>query len=286
MSGKIATLVSQILEENLNEHFLGMTAISEGDSQRVFKVSTNNGNYVAKFFSQVLNFERERNFLEIGLPITPKLIGCMDCCIVMEYINSPMLGRKTFTEEDLLKQLLLALNDFHRESKIIKLRQRIEVLNFSETIRSLASSCHLNAEQTRVVDQLVRQATELDNLPSINTLCHGDFNQYNVFSDCGRYKIIDFESLTVAPRLYDLMMLLSINQFSVDHIATALAFFENNKHNPITKDEYSQAQQYFHVATGINGLWYLAKYQESGSQEFGIKANYFLDQLTFLIDNY
>ncbi|GLX86409.1 hypothetical protein tloyanaT_26620 [Thalassotalea loyana] len=286
MSGKIATLVSQILEENLNEHFLGMTAISEGDSQQVFKVSTNDENYVAKFFSQVPNFERERNFLEIGLPITPKLIGCRDCCIVMEYINSPMLGRKTFTEEDLLKQLLLAFNDFHRESKIVQLRQWIEVLDFSETIRSLANSCHLNAEQTRVVDQLVRQATELDNLPSINTLCHGDFNQFNVFSDSGRYKIIDFESLTVAPRLYDLMMLLSINQFSVDHIAIALAFFENNKHNPITKDEYSQAQQYFLIATGINGLWYLAKYQESESQEFGKKANHFLDQLTFLIDNY
>ena len=74
--------------------------------------------------------------------------------------------------------------------------------------------------------------------------------------------LIDFESICMAPREYELGMLLAINLINLNNVADIIQYY-NDCHFIDANIDVDLVMRYRDISLFINGLWYLGKNVET-----------------------
>ena len=247
---------------------VSLTPIETGHSQACFLAKAYKKNFVVKCFNdtQLLNIEAQALKFGATKQLTPQVIAKSDTVLVIDFISDATIRDGYTNPKDKLLCLTSALAEFHQVFNNDAAVFPVTQLQFLPVISEIAKNCTLSKTDKETLHVVEQIAAQVDGLGLDNCICHGDFNQDNVFCGDTGFTIIDFEAMSIAPPAYDLMMMLSINEFDQAQINEAVGHYNlSNPTNPITLSNQT-LQRLFMLSNAINGFWYLSKSQ-SGREE-------------------
>ncbi len=285
--------------------------IDGGLSQPCFQVDNKNSRYFAKYIIDS-HVEARASQLAAIYQISPKIIYTDHHWLITEFKVGEGLDKGKRSEEENLTITLGLLAQCHRvpmtSAGYLKeipldptrtqqeqaMALRLPALDVVGTIKQLLQTIELSDSQAHILNQLcelLRQnlmnATEqVADLRQV--FCHGDANFSNVFAlentmvadDAKGYLLIDFECACIAPREYDVAMLMAVNGICLSNIEiirrlylrasvalnqqkNSLKIVDNAPDNIKINDDLSLGLVtcYHNLSLLINGLWYMSQYQ-------------------------
>lgn len=247
---------------------VSLTTIEGGHSQSCFLAKAHKKNFVVKYFNdtQLLNIEAKALKFGATKQLTPQVIAESDTVLVIDFISDATIRDGYTNPKEKLLCLTSALAKFHQVFSHGAPGFPITQLQFLPVVSEIAKNCTLSKTDKETLHAVKQIAAQVDGLGLDNCVCHGDFNQDNVFCGNTGFTIIDFEAMSIAPPAYDLMMMLSINEFEQTQINEAVGQYNhNNPTSPITLSNQI-LQHLFTLSNAINGFWYLSKSQ-SGCED-------------------
>ena len=314
-------------------------AIDDGLSQPCFCVTYKNNFYFAKYLG-LNSIEATVAQLAAIQGISPDLIYVGHNWLITEFIVGEGLNTAIKSEDEKLSIMLallsrchsiaykqlkapylplehsnktVALNSSNDDQKTTKFE--IPTLDILTTINSLLASLASNdAFKNRLLSLLSVLQHNLDQvannvLISEPVLCHGDANFSNVMRVKNRdnsatdlYQLIDFECACIAPREFDIAMLLAVNEIERSKISTINLLdlqSENSDiksgNEPLIVDNLvingqkkvsysiSMVTCYYDLSIIVNCLWYLSEYQSNKQENYNRLA---INQMSLLADYY
>jgi thiamine kinase-like enzyme len=280
--------------------------IDAGLSQPCFQVDDKNSRYFAKYINDN-HVQAEASQLAAIYGISPKIFYTDPHWLITEFKAGEGLDKGKHSEEENLAITLRLLAQCHhvtiasagypKEITLDTARTqqaqalRLPALDVIGTVKQLLQTIEISDSQAHVLQQLcellrqnlihaTEQVTELRPV-----FCHGDANFSNVLAlektmvadDEKCYLLIDFECACIAPKEYDVAMLMAVNGISLSkieimHRLYLQAFIELNpqKNNLEVVDDLANNMTvlslnlvtcYYDLSLLINGLWYISQYQ-------------------------
>ena len=280
--------------------------IDAGLSQPCFQVDDKNSRYFAKYINDN-HVQAEASQLAAIYGISPKIFYTDPHWLITEFKAGEGLDKGKHSEEENLAITLRLLAQCHhvtiasagypKEITLDTARTqqaqalRLPALDVIGTVKQLLQTIEISDSQAHVLQQLcellrqnlihaTEQVTELRPV-----FCHGDANFSNVLAlektmvadDEKCYLLIDFECACIAPKEYDVAMLMAVNGISLSkieimHRLYLQAFIELNpqKNNLEVVDDLANnmtvlslnlVTRYYDLSLLINGLWYISQYQ-------------------------
>ncbi len=298
------TCFEQLTVDNIHVIYAGL-------SQPCFQVDDKNSRYFAKYINDN-HVEAQASQLAAIYGIYPKIFYTDHHWLITEFKVGEGLDKGKRSEEENLTITLRLLAQCHhvtiasagypKEIPLDTARTqqeqaqalRLPALDVVGTVKQLLQTIEISDSQAHVLQQLcelLRQnlmnATEqVADLQQV--FCHGDANFSNVFAlentmvadDAKGYLLIDFECACIAPREYDVAMLMAVNGISLSNIEIMhrlylQAFIEINpqKNSLEVVDNTPEiihynaelslvlVMRYYDLSLLINGLWYMSQYQ-------------------------
>ncbi len=298
------TCFEQLIVNNIH-------VIDAGLSQPCFQVDDKNSRYFAKYINDN-HVEAEASQLAAIYGISPKIFYTDPHWLITEFKAGEGLDKGKRSEEENLAITLRLLAQCHhvaiastgylkeipldtaRTQQEQAMALRLPALDVAGTIKQLFQTVEISHSQAHVLKNLCELLTKnLINATEQVTefrpvFCHGDANFSNVLAlentmvadDEKCYLLIDFECACIAPKEYDVAMLMAVNGISLSkieimHRLYLQAFIElNPQKNSLEivdntpeiihyNAELSLAlvMRYYDLSLLINGLWYMSQYQ-------------------------
>lgn len=227
--------------------------IIKGYSHCCFKVTTEAGDYFAKYIGEHLltaNTETKLTICASDHKISPKLhYHCSDW-LITHFIDAPLLCDSHLCINDKISIALTLMTKCHQ------LNVNLPVLNLNEVVKKLVDPSVFTVSQCNVIKKVISCLPIISpKMPT--TACHGDINFSNIII-ADDFWLIDFECGCLADREFDFAMMIAINELDTKNI-----FFAANKYRQlIDNKEYILDEKlvtcYLLFAHLINGLWYFS----------------------------
>lgn len=211
---------------------VGLTPVEQGLDGQNYLLETTTSRYFVKYFGS--DFKAKVNRLAAvaeSFSLTPDLVWQNKKAgfVAFEYIDGKSLNQIEISQKEIVVALSTVLAHTHQLSKV----DVFKAIDFYQVVTELESDLLLEQafklldieafEQLRVnFHGTVLKKLELLLLRAANSyvVCHGDVNQTNILvtssSECNgiSYRLVDFDSVCLAPREYDLGMAIAINKLS------------------------------------------------------------------------
>ncbi|MGJ8693155.1 MAG: phosphotransferase family protein [Thalassotalea sp.] len=277
--------VHELLLAEFNALNLGSIAsfntINHGLSQYCFDVVTEHSQqYIVKLYVNgvTATLPELQAYQAFRNDFIPELIADSKHLIVLEKLSGQLLTTADFALHHKVSLALSGAKKLHQLTITPEL-SFCRALNFSAILTSLIQP--LTQQQTlfnllnsAIGQQLQTLNDYLNNKIVKPVLCHGDLNFGNVFFDAIddnlAVKLIDFESLCLMPREYDVAMLFAVNNIDIvalDHLFEP-AWLTDDVAEHLTEQFVETTSQldkqliqcYYRISLLINGIWYLNRY--------------------------
>ena len=256
---------------------LKVSVIDAGDSASVFdvKVCINDGDIgtsaveklhlAAKYLGDIHYETKDEYLIEPKVQqlvakygLAPKVYYYDDKWLISEFIDGEMLHQAKATEAEKLRIMLGLLSKLHQ----LELPENsfVEILDIKSTALDFIDSVSHLADLSTVFKYI--NLIELGQQEHV--LCHGDANYFNVI--CGeKVRLIDFTATSLAPKEYDLGMMLAINRIDKSLVEEMIEIYVKHCNNNTLVDS-CVVMRYAMLSCVINGCWYLQQYQQHQPQ--------------------
>ena len=302
-----------------------ISIIAAGLSQPCFCVAYNNNKYFAKYLDSK-SVEATVAQLAATQGISPDLIYVGHNWLITEFIVGEGLNTASVSESKKIAIMLALISRCHTidykqsntqhfglEKSVglnlpnddqITTTQPIPTLDILTTIKPLLTNLECDETLKHSLDSLLavlkHNLSKITNivLNSEKVLCHGDANFANAMriksehkSSTALYQLIDFECACIAPREYDIAMLLAVNEIERNKIKTFNLFGLQHKSSANNCENLSEIVDnilgvgqfeanissdavtcYYDLSILVNYLWYFTKYQANKQQSYKILA--------------